>query len=81
MNFSAIKLDSHAVEVVFTEDAVRFVLVDGREISAPLEWFPKLRDADDRKRNHWRLIGKGSGVHWPDLDEDISVSFLIHGRE
>lgn len=77
MSTLAVKLDQHAVDVLFTNDAVHFVLADGREIAAPLEWFPRLRDANDRQRENWRLIGKGVGVHWPEVDEDIAVSTLI----
>jgi len=50
---------------------------DGREISAPLAWFPRLRDATPEQRRHWRLIGTGVGVHWPDIDEDIAVATLM----
>ena len=77
MSTLAIKLDSHAVDVSFANDAVHFVLADGREIAAPLEWFPRLRDANDKQRRNWRLIGKGMGVHWPEIDEDVAVSTLI----
>lgn len=77
MNSLAIKLDHHAIDVMFTESAVHFVLADGREISAPLEWFPRLRNAQRQQREHWRLIGNGMGVHWPDIDEDISVDSLL----
>jgi hypothetical protein len=77
MNILAIKLDPHAVDVIFANEALHLVLADGREISAPLEWFPKLRDADDKQRKNWRLIGKGVGVHWPEIDEDIAVSTLM----
>ncbi len=52
-------------------------LSDGREISAPLEWFPSLRNATEQQRNNWRLIGRGVGIHWEDLDEDISVEGLL----
>jgi len=52
-------------------------LSDGREISVPLEWFPRLRDASEEQRKHWRLIGKGVGIHWEELDEDISVEALL----
>ena len=52
-------------------------LLDGREISVPLEWFPTLRNASDRQGRHWRLIGRGVGIHWPDLDEDISIAALL----
>jgi len=52
-------------------------LSDGREISAPLEWFPSLRNATEQQRNNWRLIGRGVGIHWEGLDEDISVEGLL----
>jgi hypothetical protein len=77
MNTLAVKLDSHTVDVSFDESALHFVLADGREISAPLEWFPRLRDASSTQRHNWRLIGKGIGVHWPEIDEDIAVSTLM----
>jgi len=73
-------LDSHAVDVSVDEAALHFVLADGREISAPLEWFPRLRDASATQRSNWRLIGKGIGVNWPEIDEDISVEGLLAGR-
>jgi hypothetical protein len=63
--------------VEFAGDSIRIVLTDGREISASLEWFPRLRDATDAQRLNWRLIGRGEGVHWPDLDEDVSVNALL----
>jgi hypothetical protein len=52
-------------------------LSDGREISTPLDWFPKLRNATPEQRSHWKLIGKGVGIHWDDLDEDLSVAGLL----
>jgi hypothetical protein len=52
-------------------------LTDGREISAPIEWLPGLRDASDAQRLKWRLIGRGEGIHWPDLDEDASANALL----
>jgi hypothetical protein len=55
-------------------------LDDGRELSAPLEWFPRLRNATPAARDNWRLIGLGEGIHWPDVDEDISVLGLLAGR-
>ncbi len=53
------------------------MLTDGREISAPMAWFPRLRDASDEQRANWRLIGRGEGIHWPDIDEDVSVKALL----
>ena len=70
-------LHTEATRVEFTGDSVRVMLADGREISAPLARFPRLRDASDAQRANWRLIGHGEGVHWPDLDEDMSVNALL----
>ncbi len=81
MNILAVKFDDHAVDVSFTETALHFVLADGREISAPLEWFPRLRDATDAERQNWRFIGNGVGVHWPKIDEDISIRSLMRGAD
>lgn len=77
MNTLPIKIDPHATDVDFVNDALHLVLADGREVSAPLEWFPLLRDASPAQRSNWRLIGRGYGVHWPDIDEDISVKSLL----
>ncbi len=63
---------------VRTDDAMlRINIVDGREIAVPLEWYPRLRDASREQRDNWRLIGGGEGIHWPDIDEDISVLRLF----
>ena len=70
-------LRAEAMSVEFVGDSICVVLADGREISAPLEWFPRLRDASEAQRLNWRLIGHGEGVHWPDLDEDVSVNALL----
>lgn len=80
MSTLAIRFDPHAVDVLFANDALHFVLADGREISAPLEWFPRLRDASEAQRRNWRLIGKGIGVHWPEIDEDIAVTTLMRNQ-
>jgi len=64
-------------DLSFADDMLIVFLSDGREIRAPLEWFPKLRDASSETRQKWRLIGKGVGVHWPDLDEDLSLEGLL----
>jgi hypothetical protein len=69
-----------ATEVRVTEHALHVILQDGREISAPLAWYPRLRDAAAAERKNWRLIGHGEGIHWPDVDEDISVIGLLSGR-
>lgn len=61
----------------FDEDMLNVQFSDGQEIKVPLEWFPRLRDATREQRDNWRLIGKGVGIHWEDLDEDISVAGLL----
>ncbi len=66
-----------AVDVRFTDDALVVRLSDGREVSVPLEWFPRLRDATPEQRKNWRFIGKGIGMHWEEVDEDIAVSTLL----
>jgi hypothetical protein len=68
---------STAIDVRFSKKKICVGLRDGREISVPLEWFPRLREATPKQRKNWQLIGKGIGIHWPDLDEDISVSALL----
>ena len=66
-----------ATDVRFDMDRLQVQLSDGREITAPLEWFPKLRDATPEQRAGWRLIGKGVGIHWEEIDEDLSVAGLL----
>lgn len=80
MSTLAVRLDPHAVDLAVDEFALHFILADGREISAPLEWFPRLRDASPEQRQKWRLIGKGIGVSWPEIDEDIAVSTLMRNH-
>ncbi len=77
MSASSIKVEPFAVDVGFTSDSMRVMLADGREVSVPLEWFPRLRNATPKQRRNWQLIGKGIGIHWPDVDEDISVETLL----
>jgi hypothetical protein len=57
-----------------------FTLRDGRIVSAPPAWFPRLREVTQRERENWRMIGAGYGVHWPDLDEDVSAESLLLGQ-
>jgi len=68
-----------AVDVRFSDDALLVQLSDGREVSAPLEWFPRLRKATREQRNNWRFIARGIGIHWEEVDEDIAVSTLLRG--
>lgn len=67
-----------AVSVEISKNSLKVTLADGRVISAPLEWFPKLRDAGQKQRNKWRLIGAGIGIRWPELDEDVSIDGLLN---
>jgi hypothetical protein len=69
-----------ATSVMADDDALTVGLSDGRTLSVPLAWYPRLAHGSAKERNHWRLIGGGNGVHWPDLDEDISVENLLAGK-
>jgi hypothetical protein len=81
MSSSAVKsLTSVATNVQVTDDTVSVELADGRTIAAPLDWYPRLAHATTEERNTWRLIGGGLGIHWPHLDEDISVANLLAGQ-
>ncbi|MBI5480771.1 MAG: DUF2442 domain-containing protein [Deltaproteobacteria bacterium] len=66
-----------AARLEFRDDALVVSLDDGRILVVPLEWFPSLRDATEEQRADWRLVGHGVGIHWPQLDEDISVRGLL----
>lgn len=69
----------YAVAVQVTDDTLTVDLADGRSLSAPLAWYPRLGHGTAAERANWRLIGRGEGVHWPDLNEDISVDNLLNG--
>jgi hypothetical protein len=79
MNISAVPVsfDPVAVDVEVSGTRLRVTLADGREVAAPIEWFPRLRDATAEQRRHWQPIGHGQGIHWPEIDEDISVRALL----
>ena len=79
MSISAVKLDASAIDVRVTDEHLLVVLADGRELAAPLAWFPRLADATEEQRRSWRLIGRGHGIHWADVDEDVSVASLLRG--
>lgn len=81
MSISALELALPAAQSVKTdEDSLTVLLSDGRTISAPLSWYPRLAHASPAERGDWRLVGGGEGLHWPALDEDISVEALLAGR-
>lgn len=67
-------------DVSVTEESLTVDLTDGRTVSVPLVWYPRLFHATQEERSNWRLIGKGEGVHWPDIDEDISVQNILAGK-
>jgi len=69
-----------ASSVIVTDDTLTVELRDGRAISAPLAWYPRLLHGTAEERGRWRLVGQGDGLHWPDLDEDISVKNLLDGK-
>jgi hypothetical protein len=77
MSTLAIDFDATAVDVSVDDSMLRVTLADGRELAVPLEWFPRLRNATPKQRTNWRFIGPGQGIHWPEIDEDISVASLL----
>ena len=81
MNISVVEIEfPRAEKVKVTENTLSVDLSDGRTISVPMEWFPRLLHATPSERNNWRLIGRCHGIHWNDLDEDISVEGLLAGK-
>lgn len=66
--------------VIVTEKSLTVDLVDGRSISVPIGWYPRLEAGTSAERANWRLMGQGEGIHWPDLDEDVSAANLIAGH-
>jgi hypothetical protein len=72
--------DVFAESVEFTDDSMTVRLDDGRTLSVPLAWYPRLLDGTKTERERYQLIGDGQGIHWPDLDEDLSVEGLLAGR-
>ena len=75
----AVSTDARVKDVSVTEELITFHLYDGRVISVPLAWSWRLSDASTAQRNRFEIIGDGHGVHWPDVDEDISVEGMLHG--
>ena len=79
MGILAIGADERVAAVEFTDDALSVRLMDGRSISVPLAWYPRLLKASPKQRNHWEIAGGGYGIHWPDIDEDLSTEGLLRG--
>ncbi len=81
MSTSAVELEiPDAIDVNVSADTLSVELSDGRTISVPLDWYPRLTHATESERANWRVIGRGHGIHWQDLDEDIGVEGLLAGR-
>ena len=80
MNTLVLESECLAREVKFTRVALVVALTDGRRLTVPLAWYPRLLQGTQAEREHYELIGEGEGIHWPDLDEDISVEGLLAGR-
>ena len=72
--------EAKAQNITVTDDTLAVDLTDGRTISVPLVWYPRLLHATVEERNNWRFIGDKEGIHWPDLDEDISIENLLMGK-
>ena len=81
MNTLAVEIKiPNVLNVTVSEDTLGVDLSDGRSISVPLAWFPRLLHSTEEERKNWRLIGKGHGIHWEDIDEDISIEGLLAGK-
>ena len=80
MSVAAVEVQPLAVDVAFSSDELQVALADGRAISVPLTWYPRLHEASPKDRKNWRLIGGGLGIHWESLDEDVSVESLLRLR-
>jgi len=79
MSILALAADERVAEVETTEDELSVRLMDGRTISVPLVWYPRLLNATEEQRKNWRISGSGYGIHWEDLDEDLSTEGLLRG--
>jgi len=79
MGILALAADERVKGVQITEDTVSVSLMDGRIISVPLAWYPRLFNATPEQRNNWQICGGGYGIHWPDIDEDLSTEGLLRG--
>ena len=79
MSISNIKVGESVRDVHFTEDTLSVDLIDGRTITAPLAWYPRLLRATEKQRSNWQISGGGYGIHWPEIDEDLSTEGLLRG--
>ena len=81
MSFSADAADERVLDVRSTDDALSVSLQDGRVITVPLAWYPRLLDATPAQRRNWKIAGGGYGIHWPDLGEDLSIKSMLLGNK
>lgn len=79
MGILALAADERVADLEITEDTLSVQLMDGRTISVPLVWYPRLLNATEAQRKNWRIGGGGYGIHWPDVDEDLSTEGLLRG--
>ncbi len=79
MSSSVVEANPRAQDVSLSEDELTVALADGRRISVPLAWYPRLLHASPAQRANWELLGDGEGIHWPDVDEDLSVAGILRG--
>ena len=81
MSTSELTVTDRVREVEITDEMLSVTLADGRTISVPLEWYPRLLRASPEERANWEIAGAGFGIHWPDVDEDLSVEGLLRGAK
>lgn len=79
MSSSVVEANPRAQDISVSEDELTVALADGRRISVPLAWYPRLLHASPEQRGNWQLLGDGEGIHWPDVDEDLSVAGILRG--
>ena len=79
MKISRIKADERVMNLHINDADITVALMDGRSISVPLAWYPRLLDATDQQRGNWEICGGGYGIHWPEIDEDLSTEGLLRG--
>lgn len=79
MGILALRADERVLDVHITDEVLTVDLMDGRSISVPLAWYPKLLNANKQERMHWEVCGGGYGIHWPEIDEDLNTEGLLRG--
>ena len=79
MGILALAADERVTDVFFSDEELSVRLMDGRTITVPLAWYPRLLHASEEQRNNWKISGGGYGIHWPDIDEDLSTEGLLRG--